>query len=349
MTINNNLFVNETAANYDVPTDSVIHQYINKKTKASDRDSKARRSLGNLYALYVLCQNYLDGKYNGSSFTDLMNQMKSMPFGSKLQNHPLDNRLNDEVRRQYKVSDSMLPVQPADLGDGKKARKISVELLSENGMNPNESASFVVASIDRYIEIINDNQMAYLDEIGATTTEQEIVSIIMKAFEYNSDARLFEIVSFALLHLHYKQTTVIITIDDKPKAQSLLLYRTGRTNANDGGIDFVLKPLGNFFQVTETLDFKKYFLDFEKINRFPLSFVIKTNMTINEVKAQIKKDAKKVMSDDNALIYINLFDEIFTLNELIKILNQVKLSPVLIKELKEILVQSFKLEYGLLD
>ena len=84
MTTNNNLFVNETAANYDVPTDSVIHQYINRKTKASDRDSKARRSLGNLYALYVLCQNYLDGKYNGSSFTDLMNQMKSMPFGSKL-------------------------------------------------------------------------------------------------------------------------------------------------------------------------------------------------------------------------------------------------------------------------
>lgn len=31
--------------------------------------------------------------------------------------------------------------------------------------------------------------------------------------------------------------------------------KTGRTNANDGGIDFVTKPLGRFFQVTETLDF----------------------------------------------------------------------------------------------
>ena len=46
------------------------------------------------------------------------------------------------------------------------------------------------------------------------------------------------------------------------------LYKTGRTNANDGGIDFVMKPLGRFFQVTETLDFKKYFLDIDKIETF---------------------------------------------------------------------------------
>ena len=41
--------------------------------------------------------------------------------------------------------------------------------------------------------------------------------------------------------------------------QAIKLYKTGKTNANDGGIDFVMKPLGRFFQVTETLDFKKYF------------------------------------------------------------------------------------------
>ena len=43
------------------------------------------------------------------------------------------------------------------------------------------------------------------------------------------------------------------------KRKTFTLYKTGRTNANDGGIDFVLKPLGKFLQVTETLDFKKYF------------------------------------------------------------------------------------------
>ena len=51
-----------------------------------------------------------------------------------------------------------------------------------------------------------------------------------------------------------------------------MLYKTGRTNANDGGIDFVMRPLGRFFQVTETVDVNKYFLDIDKIQRFPLTF-----------------------------------------------------------------------------
>ncbi len=349
MTKNKTVFVKEIAANYNVNPNSIIHKYIERKTKASNRDSKARRSLGNLYALYVLCQDYLNSNYNGSSFTDLMRRMKALLFGAKLQNHPLDNRLNDEVRRQYDVSDNMLPVQRADLGDGKKARKISVDLLSENGMNPKEAAAFVVASIDRYIEIINDNQIAYLNEIEAANTQEKITKIIEKAFEYSSDARLFEIISYALLYLHYKQTKVIISIDGESHEEPLLLYRTGRTNANDGGIDFVLKPLGKFFQVTETLDFKKYFLDFEKINRYSLSFVIKTDLSVGEVREQIATDAKKVMENEQVLIYTKLFDDIYTLYELKNILDWVKSSSELILEMKSIVINCFKLEYGLLD
>lgn len=43
------------------------------------------------------------------------------------------------------------------------------------------------------------------------------------------------------------------------KKYNLRLYKTGRTNANDGGIDFVLKPVGRFFQVTEVGRYDKYF------------------------------------------------------------------------------------------
>lgn len=343
------MFVRETAAGYEVNPDTIIHRYIERKTKASDRDSKARRSLGNLYALYVLCQDYINANYDGSSFTDLMRRMKALPFGSKLQNHPLDNRLNDEVRRQYGAPDNMLPIQPADLGDGRKARKISVDLLSENGMNPKEAAAYVVASIERYIEIITDNQTAYLNEIEAAKSKEEITDIIEKAFEYSSDARLFEIISYALLYLHYKQQNIIITINGISKEEPLLLYRTGRTNANDGGIDFVLKPLGKFFQVTETLDFKKYFLDFEKINRYSLSFVIKTNLSADKVRKQIENDAIKVMPKEQVALYVSLFDDIYTLHELKNIMSWVKSSPDLIEELKEIVINCFKLEYGLLD
>ncbi|MBD2500281.1 type II restriction endonuclease [Anabaena azotica] len=342
-------FLEAIADSYGIDKNSVIFKYIERKTRASERGSKARRSLGNLYALYVLAQDYINENFEGSSFTELMQRMKAMPFGAKLQNHPLDNRLNDEVKRQYKVSDNMLPVQPANLGDGRKARKISVDLLSEHNMNPSSCASFIVDAIDSYITIIDSNQTAYLNQIEAANTDLEIAELIAEAFAYNSDARLFEIISFGLLYLHFAKTTVSFSIDGKNFSQQLTLYRTGRTNANDGGIDFVLKPLGNFFQVTETLDFKKYFLDFEKINRFPMSFVIKTNLTQKEVRDKIKKDAVQLYSVEQVEVYMNLFEEIYTLNELRNILDQIKESHDSISQLKEIVVQCFKLEYGLLD
>ena len=284
-----------------------------------------------------------------------MQRMKSMPFGAKLQNHPLDNRLNDEVNRQYRVSSEMLPVQSADLAYGTKARKVSIPLLSENGMNPKVTAQFVVASINRYIEIINDNQSAYLNEIENVSTNEEIIEKIQEAFQLNSDARLFEIISYALLYLHFTQYEININIGEIKylkkinKKEKLSLFRTGRTNANDGGIDFVLKPIGKFFQVTETLDFKKFFLDFDKINRFPLSFVIKTDLTPDEVREKIRQTSTLQVGEALSNQYLNLFEEIYTLNELKEILEWISSNNQLINELKTIIINCFKLEYGLLD
>lgn len=349
MASTNTLFVRQEAEKYDISPDTVIYKYLARKTKASERSSKARRSLGNLYALYVLCDDLAKGNQEGSSFTELMARMKGMPFGSKLQNHPLDNRLNDEVRRQYGVGDEMLPVQPAHLQSGKKARKISLELLSEGGMEPVNTAQYVVASIDRYIQIISDNQTEYLNSIESSGTHAELLEVVREAFLPNADARLFEIISFAILHLHFKQTEVLIEIDGKQTREKLCLFRTGRTNANDGGIDFVLKPLGKFFQVTENLDFRKYFLDFDKINRFPISFVIKTDMNSEQAREAISTSARRDFDEDVANRYLDLFEEIYTSSNLNEYLDWISGSDELVAELKEIIILSFKLEYGLLD
>lgn len=67
-----------------------------------------------------------------------------------------------------------------------------------------------------------------------------------------------------------------------------MLYKTGRTNANDGGIDFVMRPLGQFFQVTETVDVNKYFLDIDKIQRFPLTFVVKSVDPVDTITQNIR-------------------------------------------------------------
>jgi len=90
-------------------------------------------------------------------------------------------------------------------------------------------------------------------------------------------------------------------------------------------------------------------LDFDKINRFKLSFVIKTDLSSDEVRKQITLNAKKTLSPDLVGRYIELFDEIFTLNELNNILNWVQGSHELIAQLKNIVVNNFKLEYGLLE
>lgn len=58
------------------------------------------------------------------------------------------------------------------------------------------------------------------------------------------------------------------------------------TNANDGGIDYIMKPLGRVFQVTEVLDFNKYFLDIDKLIHYPITFVIKQDITPEEALRQ---------------------------------------------------------------
>ena len=97
----------------DVFTSSPILGYLNNKTKAANRGSKARGAFANHYALYVVVEDYIkkgfaDGKagapyskYEGARFSDLFRRQRELPFGSKLQNHALNSRLNDEFKKFY--------------------------------------------------------------------------------------------------------------------------------------------------------------------------------------------------------------------------------------------------------
>jgi len=286
----------------------------------------------------VLCEDYVAGEHQGSRFTDLLRRMRALPSGSKLQNHPLDNRLNDEIRRQYKVIDELLPVQPADLGDGQKARKISRDLLSEGSSDPEVMARFVIAVIDKYTSIIYDNQVAYLNELESVHT-----------LLATSDARLFEVVAFAILHIRYSKSKITFNADGEIHTETLTLYKTGRTNANDGGIDYVLRPLGRFFQVSETLDFKKYFLDFEKVNKFPITFVIKTDLDKVEVFQKLRFAAEAEL--EYALVdrYMQLIEDIITNVDLRELIADIAEDEQLAERCKSLVIQNFKLEFGLLD
>ena len=91
---------------------SPLLQYINLKTVSATRGSKARSSFANLYAIYVLVEDYVAqgfhrkgdySKYDGAQFSKLFKRQRELPFGSKLQNHGLNDRLNGELEAPEKA------------------------------------------------------------------------------------------------------------------------------------------------------------------------------------------------------------------------------------------------------
>lgn len=92
---------------------------------------------------------------------------------------------------------------------------------------------------------------------------ESIKNYLENLLKPNSDSRMFEIVSYIIIKYYYLQAVMIYSINGaKNTTCPLTVYKIGRTNASDGGIDYIMLPLGRVFQVTETLDFKKYFLEF---------------------------------------------------------------------------------------
>ena len=94
---------------------SELLQYLNVKTVSASRGAKARGSFGNIYAIYVLVEDYVkrgfhtSGDYEdaeGARFLDLFNRQRELPFGKKLQNHALNHRLNQEFKKYFPISNT---------------------------------------------------------------------------------------------------------------------------------------------------------------------------------------------------------------------------------------------------
>jgi hypothetical protein len=102
----------------DVFEKSQLIQYINEKTRSANKGSKARSSFANLYAIYVIIEDYIAkgydkkgdySKYEGAAFAKLFTRQRELPFGSKLQNHALNNRMNSEFQK-YFPSSEFIPI-----------------------------------------------------------------------------------------------------------------------------------------------------------------------------------------------------------------------------------------------
>ena len=90
-----------------------------------------------------------------------------------------------------------------------------------------------------------------------------------------------------------------------------------------------MKPLGRFFQVTETLDLKKYFLDIDKIEKYPITFVVKSSNSVPQLKRKIKELAEKQYSIKTIVSrYMKCIEEIINI-------------PILLGRFKEAVEQQY--------
>jgi hypothetical protein len=282
---------------------SELLQYLNIKTKAANRGSKSRAGFANHYAIYVLVEDYINhgfhertdyDEYEGAQFTVLFRRQRELPFGNKLQNHALNHRLNEEFKKYFPTSSHLPIIRDAESNRywiNENLLKVSINKKAVNIAHP------VKKIIDAYIEARKkafDDFMSYCQKMIDIQQQepQTAIGFIRGLLRPNIDARVFEIVSYAILKQYYSDQQIYWGWSpDEINAEYLKLFKTGRTNANDGGIDFVMKPLGRFFQVTETIDAGKYFLDIDKVQRYPITFVVKAEQTVAEVLDKVKQQA----------------------------------------------------------
>lgn len=340
---------------------SPLLQYLNVKTKSAQRGSKSRSSFANLYAIYVLVEDYIKNgflksqhysKYEGAQFTVLLKRTRELPFGAKLQNHALNSRMNEEFKSLFHECE-FTPI----IRDPQTNRYwVNENLLKiKIGKKSYNIAQSIIDIIDEYIQVKSDSFQRFIkqcQELENLENDEkgESKGFIAGLLAPNVDARLFEIVSFSILKYYYKDEKIYWGYSlEEINEDFLKLYKTGRTNANDGGIDFVMKPLGRFFQVTETLDFKKYFLDIDKIERYPITFVVKMEDNEDDLRKKLEDGAKKTYSIE-AIVkkYMDCIEELINIPKLKTIFETVCQQGGLNNILGEIILQS-KVEFNYED
>jgi len=287
---------------------SSLLQYINLKTVSATRGSKARSSFANLYAIYVLVEDYIKhgyhkkgdySKYEGAQFSKLFKRQRELPFGGKLQNHGLNDRLNGEFRKYFPQVDAQPILRVVET----KRYWINEKLIALSlGNKTFNIAEAIIEIITAYASTKQASFAAFIKTCEqlrdiSKKKNDKVEEFVLGLLAPNVDARIFEIVSYAILKYFYHDQTVYFgfQLDDLEKSP-LILYKTGRTNANDGGIDFVMQPLGRFFQVTETLDVRKYFLDIDKIEHYPITFVIKSSESAGVLVTKLREGAERQYS-----------------------------------------------------
>jgi len=203
---------------------SELIQYLNQKTRSANKGSKSRGSFASIYAVYVLVEDYIkngfikSGKYSdydGAKYTNIHNRQCELPFGAKLQNHALNHRMNKEFEKFFPTCD-YIPI----MRDAETNRYWINENLLKFKINRKKIniAKIIIEIIDDYVDIKKnafDNFIETCNQLKTISNKnpEKIIEFVSGLLAPNVDARIFEIVSFAILKYFYYDQTVYFGFD----------------------------------------------------------------------------------------------------------------------------------------
>ncbi|MEG3848703.1 hypothetical protein QT971_15210 [Microcoleus sp. herbarium19] len=207
---------NFSASGEQIFAASELIQYLDIKTKSANKGSKSRGSFANLYAIYVLVEDYLlkdfhqsemYSDYEGAVYTNIFKRQRELPFGQKLQNHALNHRLNEEFKRYFATCD-FIPI----LRNPKTNRYWFNENLLKVKIQENvhNIAETVIQIVDAYVEAKRDSFEKFLQlcKEAQTLTEEQAIEFIKQIVAPTVDARIFEIVSYSILKYYYSDRSI---------------------------------------------------------------------------------------------------------------------------------------------
>jgi hypothetical protein len=340
-------------------------RYVGIKTKAVSRTTTKRGAYGNLGTLLILVKDYIAHfdnykEYSGIQFSDYLAEVRTLPGCSKMQNHAINHRLNEEFQKFFEHTDERPIIRiPIPGNESVTTYKINDNLLREGATNDTRRvAKLLLDILSLYfyfrekgsLEIV---QMIQNMMVDPGHNEEHIIDFLEEAITHD-DARMFEIAAFVVLQAWYGTQKVLFGSNPLNITEtSLRLFKTGRVTANDGGINYVLIPTGKFFQATQTLDLTKFFLDIDKLSRYPITFVIQTEMSAKETLDLLKQEAvRKYANSEVVERYLESIADVFTLRDLERFLAEIRNLPVdaRLKTYRDMLgefVRQYSVEYNL--
>jgi hypothetical protein len=139
-----------------------ILEYINIKTRSANKGSKSRGSFANLYAIYVLLEDYVKvvfeeknkySEHQGAIFSELFIRQRELPFGAKLQNHALNHRLNEEYHKYFPTTNEQVILR--DIPSSRYWINKNLIVIKYNNKEYDLSKT-IIKIIDRYINAKRD-------------------------------------------------------------------------------------------------------------------------------------------------------------------------------------------------